>query len=179
MERYTFSLRVLHWVMALGFIFMWACGYAMTAVVEDDSSLQELLFSLHIYVGVTLLFLLAARIAIRILAVTPRPLSSLANWEKVASHLGHIALYILPALVILMGWAEVDVGGHQVRWFGIAMPKIFPTMETFWGINLESTTELFHKVLAYSMLAVVIVHIAAVIKHRVEGHDVLKRMTFR
>ena len=63
-ERYHLAARLMHWIMAAGFVFMWGCGYAMTTLVEDDSSLEELLFDLHISVGVTLLALLAARIAI-------------------------------------------------------------------------------------------------------------------
>lgn len=179
MERYSFSARLLHWIMAAGFFFMWACGYAMVSLVPDDSAIQEILFGVHISVGVTLLVLLVARVAIRLGAGAPAALSALASWEKAASHLGHLALYALPALIIAVGWAEVDYGGHGVKWFGILMPKVFPTMETLGGINLESTLAEVHEMLAYVMLAVVVVHILAVVKHRRDGHDVLKRMTFK
>lgn len=178
MERYVLSARVLHWVMAAGFIFMWACGYAMTSLVPDDSALQEFLFGLHISIGVTLLMLLAARIAVR-LSNSPPPLpDALARWEKVSSHLGHLGLYLLPATVIIIGWAETDFGGHGVKWFGIAMPKIFPTMEVMAGFKLETVTANLHRWLAYTMLGLVVIHIAAVAKHRwLDGHDVLHRMT--
>ena len=56
--RYHLSARMIHWGMAAGFVFMWACGYAMTTLVEDDSPLEEFLFDLHISTGVTLLALL-------------------------------------------------------------------------------------------------------------------------
>ncbi len=179
MERYVISARVLHWVMAAGFIFMWACGYAMTSLVADDSPLQEFLFGLHISIGVTLLMLLIARIAVR-LWKAPLPLpNALARWEKIGSHLGHWGLYLLPAAIIFIGWAETDFGGHGVQWFGLSMLKIFPTMETLWGLDLETTTATLHQWLAYTMLALAMVHVAAVAKHRwIDGHDVLKRMTF-
>lgn len=180
MERYALSARVLHWLMAGGFIFMWGCGYAMTSLVPDDSTLQELLFALHISIGVTLLVLLVVRLAVRFTNAPPPLPQGLANWEKVGSHLGHWGLYLLPAAIILTGWAETDFGGHGVRWFGLAMPKLFPTMETLSGVNLESTTSLLHEWLAYVMLALAIVHVAAVAKHRwIDGHDVLRRMTFK
>ena len=47
-DRYKPGARVLHWLMAAGFIFMWACGYAMTTWVAEDSALEELLFDLHV-----------------------------------------------------------------------------------------------------------------------------------
>ncbi|MGI9295067.1 MAG: cytochrome b, partial [Pseudomonadales bacterium] len=88
-------------------------------------------------------------------------------------------LYVLPAAIITIGWAETDFGGHGVEWFGIAMPKVFPTMETLWGLNLEETTATLHKWFAYTMLGIAIIHVAAVVKHRwIDGNDVLYRMTF-
>ncbi|WP_170331895.1 cytochrome b [Ruegeria arenilitoris] len=179
MERYSFSTRVLHWLMAICFAFMWACGYTMTKLVPDDSAIQEALFSIHISMGVLLLFLIVVRIALRIITPAPAPLAALANWEKLLSHLGHLALYVLPLMVILIGWAETDFGGHGTTLFGLSMPKIFPTKEALWGYNLETTTATLHRWLAYAMLAVVAGHVAAVVKHRIEGHDVLGRMTFK
>ena len=179
MERYVFSARVLHWLMAAGFIFMWICGYAMTSLVADDSPTEEFLFGLHISVGVTLLMLLALRIIVRV-RNTPPPLPEhMAGWEKTGSHLGHFGLYLLPAAVITVGWAETDFGGHGVRWFGLSMPKLFPTMETLWGLNLEEITAFLHEWGAYAMLILALVHVAAVIKHKwFDGHDVLQRMNF-
>ena len=165
--------------MAAGFAFMWACGYAMTTLVADDSPLEELLFSLHISIGVTLLALLVARIGVR-LASPPPPLpAGIRGAERVGAHLGHAALYALPAAVIAVGWFEVDAGGHGAEWFGVAMPKVFPTMETLGGYAVEDTAETVHRWLAYAMLGVAVVHVAAVAKHRwIDRRDVLRRMTF-
>ncbi len=171
-DKYSFLARLLHWLMAVGFIFMWTCGYAMTSVVEDDSALEEILFSLHISIGVTLLFLLILRIIVRIASKIPPPVAGLSKLEEIGSHLGHMGLYILPALIIGIGWAETDFGGHGVTWFGINMSKIFPTMETLAGFNLETTTATLHMWLAYTMLGLAVIHIAAAIKHRIDGHDV-------
>ncbi len=178
LECYALSARVVHWLMALGFVFMWACGYAMTSLVADDSPLEELLFDLHISVGVTLLVLLVVRITIRLLLPPPPLPQTLSRWEKTASHLAHLGLYVLPAAVIAIGWAETDFGGHGVKWFGLSMPKIFPTMETLLGFELETATASLHMWLGYTMLVLAIVHVAAVAKHRwIDGHDVLYRMT--
>ena len=178
-EKYHLAARLIHWFMALGFAFMWGCGYAMTTFVEEDSALQELLFGLHISTGVMLLFLLVLRIAIRF-AHSPPPLpEAIPRIERIGAHLGHAALYLLPAAVIGMGWAEVDFGGHGVAWFGVAMPKVFPTMDTRAGFDLEELTATLHRWLAYTMLGVAAVHVAAVAKHRwIDHHDVLRRMTF-
>jgi cytochrome b561 len=177
-DRYSAFIRLLHWLMALGFSFMWGSGYYMTSIVEEDSNLEELLFGLHISIGVTLLFLLVLRIIIRRVTTIPPPVIGLSYWERIGSHIGHIGLYVLPALIIAIGWAETDFGGHGVSWFGIEMFKVFPTMESLAGITLETTTATLHKWLAYSMLALAVVHVAAAVKHRIDGHDILYRITF-
>lgn len=178
--RYTLPARVLHWLMAIGFLFMWACGYAMTSLVGDDTPIQEFLFGLHISIGVTLLILWAVRIVIRIAQKPPALPTGLVKWEIIGSHLGHWGLYLLPAAIITIGWAETDFGGHGVSWFGISMPKIFPTIETWGGFKLEVLTANLHRWFAYTMLAVAIVHIAAVAKHRwIDHHDVFQRMSIK
>ena len=174
-ERYHVTARLMHWIMALGFVFMWACGYAMTTLVEDDSPLEELLFDLHISVGVTLLALLVLRIAIRLVHRPPPLPATIRGVERKAAHLGHAALYALPALVIAAGWAASNFGGHAVQWFGVEMPRVFP--ET--GEALQDLSEDVHMWLAYGMLAVAAGHVAAAFKHRwLDGHDVIRRMTF-
>lgn len=177
-QKYHLAARVIHWIMALGFVFMWACGYSMTNLVEEDSAFESLLFSLHISVGVTLFFVLLSRVAIRLLFKPPPLPAAIPKLDRVGAHLGHAALYALPFMIILIGWAEVDFGGHGVQWFGVDVPKIFPTRETLAGVDLEETTETIHMWLAYTMLVVALVHVAAVIKHRwLDGHDILVRMT--
>ncbi|WP_420547987.1 cytochrome b [Curvivirga sp.] len=173
---YSPMMRFFHWIMAVGFIFMWACGYAMTTLVPDDGALEEILFMLHISVGVTLLGLFLARVINRFRSKIPAPLEAFSKFEVKIAHLGHFALYALIFVALIGGWAEVDLGGHGVKWFGIEMPKIFPTMEFYAGINVEELSETVHKYAAYGLLGLTIFHIGAVIKHRRDGHDVLPRM---
>ncbi|SDR47861.1 cytochrome b/b6 domain-containing protein [Pseudovibrio sp. Tun.PSC04-5.I4] len=179
-QQYVRSSRILHWLMALGFLAMWLIGYVMTLPSVDETELQESLFDLHISIGVTLLGLLLVRVVIRLVNRPPALPEGLSSWEKVGSHLGHLGLYLLPLIVMVVAWAEVDFGGYGVKWFTIAMPKVFPTMETFAGVNLEEATALAHKWLAWSLLGLVAVHVAAVLKHRYwDGHDVIYRMSLR
>ena len=178
-SKYHLAARLLHWIMAVGFVFMWLCGFSMANVVPDDSIIEETLFFLHISVGVTLFFALVARIAIRFM-FKPPPLSPdhISQFDRAGAHIAHAALYALPFLVICIGWAEVDFGGHQVQWFGVNVPKIFPTMETLGSLDVEELTETLHRWLAYTMLGVALVHVAAVFKHRwFDKHDILVRMT--
>lgn len=174
-EKYHVTARVIHWLMAVGFAFMWLCGYTMESLLEEESSLSELLLELHISVGVTLLVLLVIRIIIRVMYTPPKLPDGIPRMERIGAHLGHAALYALPAAIIAVGWAETNFGGHAVQWFGLEIPNVFPAAGEEW----EELAELFHLGLAYTMLAVAVVHVAAVAKHRwIDRHDVLSRMTF-
>lgn len=172
--KYHLAARILHWLMAAGFLFMWGCGFAMTTLIEEDGPMEEILFPLHISVGVTLLILLGLRLLVRLLS-SPPPLPAGFIWqERVAAYLGHLALYVLPLAVIVVGWLEVELqGGHGVQWFGLPIPPLVKP-------GLEETVVLlenWHKWLAYMMLVVAAGHVLAALQHRREGRDVLGRMT--
>ncbi|MGB0901382.1 cytochrome b [Halocynthiibacter sp.] len=177
-QRYAFPLRILHWLMALGFLFMWGCGFAMTNLVPEDSAWEETLFGLHISVGVTLIAFLATRLLIRMRTQHPDLPADMAPPERKLAHVAHIALYLVPALVMAAGWAEVDLGGHGVTWFGIPMPQIFPASLVPNIAEPEEIAELLHLWLAYGMLALVLGHILAVVKHKlIDGHNLLPRIS--
>ena len=86
------------------------------------------------------------------LARRPPPLPpGIRGLERAGAHAGHALLYALPAAVMAVGWAEVDLGGHGVEWFGIGLPKVFPTADAEGGP--ADVAELMHMWLAYAMLA--------------------------
>ena len=147
----------------------------MTTFAEDDSPLQSFMFGAHISVGVTLLALLAARVVVRMRNTPPALPLEISPVERAAAKLGHIALYWLPLLVIALGWIETNSGSYTVKWFGVPMPAIFPKA-------MDDTQDLLatlHAWAAYTFVGLVALHVAGAIKHRIDGHDVLHRMTIR
>ena len=45
--KYALPARLIHWLMAIGFLFMWVSGFMIGNVVEEDTPLESLLFYLH------------------------------------------------------------------------------------------------------------------------------------
>ena len=183
-ESYAAPARALHWAMAAGFVFMWACGFVMSSLedwIGEDSPLEELLYTLHMSTGALLLALLIARIAVRRAYPPPAPVAGLSRWEESASKATHILLYVLPAAVIFAGWAEADTGGHGVPFYGLfEFPGIFPDVEFIAGFEVGEVLETVHAWLAYTMLGLAVLHLGAVVKHRWFDHnDVLHRMAPR
>lgn len=175
--RYHVFIRWLHWLMAACFVFMWASGYYMRNLMVHDSPAQEYLYDLHKSVGVTLIVLLVARLSARLLTRLPELPSGLPAAERRAARAGHWGLYALVALGVTTGWALTDFGGHGVVWFGVSMPQVFPIREQLFGVTLDPLTSTIHAWLVYGLLALVAVHVAAVVKHgRKDRTDLLPRI---
>ena len=176
-RRYTLSARMLHWLMAFGFVVMWGSGYSLAELVEDDSALEDFLREVHYTTGVTLLVLLALRVAVRLTHTPPHLLDGIRPLEANAARVAHIALYVLPAAILGLGWADVNLGGHTVRWFGFDLPAVFSPLPEPLEEVVTEWTETLHMWFAYTMLGVAVVHVAGAVKHLFDGHDVLYRMT--
>ena len=84
-------------------------------------------------------------------------------------------LYLLMFLVPLAGYTMSVAGGHPVSVFGwFTLPSLFEKSKTLGGFAHE-----MHGVLAYTLLALVVLHLAGTVKHRLKGNaeaDLLKRM---
>ncbi len=177
MDRYHRIVRVTHWLMALCFLFMWASGYVMRNAMEHDSPLQEYVYDLHKSIGVTLIALLVLRITARFIAPAPRLPIRMPAAERKAAKIGHLTIYVLIVMALITGWALTDFGGHGVVWFGVPMPQIFPVQEQLLGVPLDPLTSDIHAWLVYGLLALVAVHVAAVVKHRAKDKiDLLPRI---
>ncbi|WP_375551375.1 cytochrome b [Rhodophyticola porphyridii] len=175
--RYHLVIRWLHWLMAACFVFMWVSGYTMRNLMPHDSPTQEYIYDLHKSVGVTLIVLLVARLCARVLTRLPELPNRLPTAERRAAKAGHWTLYVLIALGVTTGWALTDFGGHGVVWFDVPMPQVFPIREQLFGITLDPLTSSIHAWLVYGLLALVVVHVAAVVKHRLKDRiDLLPRI---
>lgn len=133
---------------------------------------------MHYKSPVALLGLLVLRIAVKFSNPKPPLPTGVSDFERRASHVVHTVLYALPAIMVI-GWADVNLGGHTVRWAGIDMPQVFLALEEPIEETVTELTETLQMWLAYTMLGLVVVHVAAAFKHRwFDGHDVIYRMSF-
>jgi cytochrome b561 len=170
-EKYPAPLRILHWAAVAGFTVLFITGPIMVDLDKTDP-LRADLFGLHKSFGVIAIILLIARLRVRLRSALPTLPSGLQDWEMSLAHWGHRGLYALMIATPLAGWAHSDLHGRPVKLFGLPLPKLFPTIE-----DIGTTPGLIHTVLAYTLLGLIAVHVAAVVKHRYfDKSDVLHRI---
>ncbi|WP_417447024.1 cytochrome b [Kangiella sp.] len=173
-QKYSLTLRILHWLIALMLIVMIGVGWYM-AGLPQESEIKYEIYPWHKSFGITILGLVIIRIVVRLFSNNPPLPSGLATWEKWLTKVTHALFYILMIAIPVVGYLSSDYQGFDVEWFGVPIPGLVA--------DNEDTAHLMHEVheiLAYSLLLLIILHLAGTIKHRWfdkgSDTDVLKRM---
>lgn len=172
--KYSLTMRVLHWLIALLILGMIGVGWYMAGLPDEDPVKYDI-YPVHKSIGITLLGLIVLRLLVRFVSPIPKLPNELAGWEKVLTKTTHFLLYLLMLLVPISGYLMSDFAGFPVEWFGIDVPGFVPD-------NMDNSENALsaHGILPYILLGLVILHILGSLKHRFidkdKNTDVLKRM---
>lgn len=177
MMKYPATMRMFHWTMAailLGLI--WA-GWTMVSMDDEDTAKYGDFYPWHKSFGVLAAILIIARLFTRTRAVIPALPPGFSGWEKRAAKVGHIALYALMIIVPCMGYAMSSsfTQSDGVYFFGVNLPELLPKNDARFEVF-----QALHRWSAYTLLALVVVHVLGALKHRFldrnRDNDVLSRM---
>ncbi|CKL17609.1 cytochrome b [Neisseria meningitidis] len=195
--------RTLHWLTVAGFIgipttiVLWTIYSGLTkirtrrqAADSTDSTVKRgnavlvfvnplyeeaewvgSLFGLHKSFGFLTLTVITLRIVWAVANRAKRPQS-----DSKAAAAGHGILYLLMLAVPVIGMIrQYGSGRGPLKVFGVEVMQGSPE-KIEWMANLGNT---FHGNLGWLLFAAVVGHVAMVVVHRVQGKDVLYRMTGR
>jgi cytochrome b561 len=171
MPRYTSVAIALHWIIALAIFGTFALGVYMHELPLSPTKLK--LYSYHKWIGVTIFALVLLRLAWRLAHKPPAPPPSMPAWQHRAASAAHALLYLLTLAIPLSGWLMSSASGFQVVYLGVLpIPDLLPKDKA-----LAEQLKDLHESLNFLMLAVVVLHVAAALKHHlVDRDDVLARM---
>ncbi len=168
-DRYTGVAIALHWVIAALILINLYLGLAGDSLPKDWKVMP-----VHKAVGITVLALTLVRIGWRVAHPAPPLPAGMPAWERTAAKVNHFAFYALMMVLPLTGWAMVS-GTDKRRpldWFGVFDIPYLPVSKAVGGVGHE-----LHEVLGWAMLALVVLHVAAALKHHFVSRDtVLTRM---
>ncbi|MBS1176997.1 MAG: cytochrome b [Proteobacteria bacterium] len=169
-ERYDNVAIAFHWLLALMIVGSFSVGLYMS---DLPFSIQRVkLFNWHKWAGMTILALTALRLLWR-LGHAPPPEAPGPHWQQLAAKATHQAMYLLCLAIPLVGWAYSSAAGFQIVVFGVLpMPNLLQVDK-----ELAESIKPWHAWLAYALGALVVMHVAASLKHHFVDHDgLLHRM---
>jgi cytochrome b561 len=170
-RRYHPVAKALHWLVALLVALQFGIAWTMPDI-GPHTKLGRLI-SLHLTVGALIGLAVLVRISWRLRHSAPGAIATEPRWLRLGARMTHGTLYVLLLIVPLLGWAAASARGWQVSLLPrLILPALLPR-----GSKSGFLAGDVHAFLAYALLAIVALHIAAALYHRIILHDqVLARM---
>ena len=166
--RYGTVSRALHWLMALGIV--WMLLSAITHSLAEKSALDAFMWPTHKHVGSVLMVLVMLRGLWALMNASRRPPS-----VNLPARLGHALLYLL--MVAIPFIALLRQYGSARAFAPLGLP-VFPGRDE--ATKVQWMTDLggaLHGELGWVLLAVVVGHVGMALLHRRHpSEDVLPRM---
>lgn len=175
-ERYTSVAIALHWLIAIMVIGQLAGGFYMHNLPREQAELKFQLYQLHKSFGVSVLVLTLVRVGWRLTHKPPALPEKMAGWEKFLARGAHLGFYVLLIAMPLVGWAIVSssplADSIQTYLFGVIH---WPHLPFFEGVEdrkgLSHDFEELHEYLAFAMIGLIGLHVAAAVKHQIIDRD--------
>jgi len=166
-DRYSRGAIALHWTIAVLVLANLALGLFHESLLDG----LKWVIPAHKALGITVLALTLARIGWRMLYRPPPFPPEMPRWERVTAKAAHGLLYVLLLALPLSGWAMVSAGEERrpLSWFGLFRVPWLPVSDA-----ASDAADRAHLVAGYLMAALVVVHIAAALRH----HFILRDSVF-
>jgi cytochrome b561 len=169
-SRFSAFARWQHGLMAALIVLTIAVGAYMENILPLSDRFRA--YALHKSLGITVLALLLIRVAWRLRAKPKLP-AELQGWQLYAARVSHGLLYLLMLIVPVSGWLMNSAANFPLQWFGLVnLPALVARNPA-----LKSTFATVHSWLAWTLTAVIVIHLLAALKHHfVDRNNILSNM---
>jgi cytochrome b561 len=163
--------KTLHWLLFALLTAQFLVGWTMPDVHRDTK--PDGLIAWHLGVGATIIALLVIRFVWRLYRPVPLETANTPPWQNALAHATHWLLYLVLAVIVLLGWANASARGYPVDILGvIPLPPIMPV-----GSRLGMEAGDVHGLITWVLLGLVGLHVVGALYHRLVLRDrVLHRM---
>lgn len=178
--RYDRVQIFLHWLIAAIIFGMIALGLFMVELPKQselppgEESVRAFYFLMHKSMGITVAMLIILRVIWRLTHKAPALPDSVSKWQQKAAGAVHGLIYLLMIAMPLSGFIQSSLSKYSTKFWGIKLPRLAEADPI-----LRETFTLIHECLAFTLIALILVHLAAVIKHRLTGSAISERMSLK
>jgi cytochrome b561 len=172
-STYSRVAIILHWLIGLAIIGNLAGGLLHESFGKANVGI---IMGLHKATGIAILFLSLARLAWR-LGHRPPPLAAtVKRWETGLAHAVHWSFYLFMMAIPLTGWLMTSAGGRKypISFYGLFEIPFLPVAQ---DKGFANTMAYAHVYGSYLLIALLLLHIAAALKHHlIDGDNTVARM---
>lgn len=160
--KYSLAMRMVHWTRAAIITALLTVGILMTSVPDDFPGKYSVLYPNHKQFGILALALVLVQLVLRWRGGVPEPVA-LKPWEQTIFTVTHKLFYVLMVAVPVAGYclSSTYPESDGLPFFFTSLPEVLAKDEAASAIFAVA-----HAVLAYVLLALVALHVAGVVKHR-------------
>lgn len=155
----------LHWTIALLVVAIATIGLLMVEMPNTPRKIE--IYAIHKSLGLTILALVALRLAWRLHAGRPGPVAGIPRWQQRLATLTHGTLYLLLFAMPLSGWLFNSAAGYPLQWFGMFNLPALAAEDR----GLRELVGSLHEAGFWLLLSLVIVHAGAAFYHHVFLQD--------
>lgn len=169
-NKLSFATRSLHWITGLLFLIVFLIGLSFDLL--ENLGIKGAFMNIHKSLALLVLIFALLRMVWRIKEGKITPTRPLPAWQiKVATALHH-TLMLITIIMPLSGIIMSLAGGRDISFFGIQVIAGGGKIE--W---LQATGSWLHHSLPYFILALIVIHILAALKHEyLDKDNTLSRM---
>lgn len=163
-ERWDYkpSFRIVHWIIAVLVFAIWPLGMLLK-YFRDDVKLD--FYMLHESFGFLVLWLMLLRLGMRLTAQALPPHAD--DWTGKLARVVHMLLYLALIIMPVSGFLATNAHGFPLQWFGL-VPVWSPVGR---APAIAPYFSIIHTGTAWFILALVCLHIAGALFHRIIRQD--------
>ena len=165
-NKFGLITKALHWLSAIVIFALFGVGFWMVDLTYY-SEWYRTAPHWHKSIGILLLVATLFRLGWKLFTPTPRGIESHTKMVKLATKIGHATIYIVLFIILFSGYfiSSADGRGIEVfNWFEV--PGLGALID-----NQEDIAGDVHKYAAYSLMALVVLHLGAALKHHFIDKD--------
>jgi cytochrome b561 len=162
----------LHWLIA-GLILLVQVPIGLIMVSLAQGAAQNVMFTTHKLVGITIFLLACFRLGWRLKEPVPSLPADMPDWQATLARINHVLLYAMLFWMPLNGFLYTALGGYPLPFFGLLdLGALIPDSKAAAG--LFEAMHVYSQFLLYLLAAT---HVAGALHHRLQRRDgVFERM---